>query len=242
MGDQKRTKKTIWVYAVVLFTSAFIVLLLTAYSQIKFNKNIDDYRMQLSNSEKENKSFQMNLNMALNDNIKLKNEMEMLKKEITDNNNTVKNFEKEFENYKAAQEKVITAYETLILAEKYYEKGDVVECAVTLLKKCDINMLQSEAKQRYEELIEKTVKDASYKLYIDGYTKFRNKKYSEAIEKLLLSNEIMPDEYYSDDSLYFASYSYYNSGNREEAKKLSDELREKYPGSSYIKELDIILN
>lgn len=55
--DNKKDKKTVWIYAVVLFTSAFIVLMITAYSQIKVNKNIDYVRDKLGNSEKEKKQF-----------------------------------------------------------------------------------------------------------------------------------------------------------------------------------------
>jgi len=61
-------KKTVWVYAVILFTSAFIVLLITAYSQIKVNKNIDEVRNKLGSTEKEKSNFQMSLSSALAEN------------------------------------------------------------------------------------------------------------------------------------------------------------------------------
>jgi hypothetical protein len=70
MAEGKNGKGKVWVYAVVLFTSAFIVLILTAISQIRFNKNIDEYRDQISNKEIEKSKFQLNLNSVLEENTK----------------------------------------------------------------------------------------------------------------------------------------------------------------------------
>lgn len=44
MSNNKSERKTVWIYAVILFTSVFVVLLLTAYSQIKLNTNINKYQ------------------------------------------------------------------------------------------------------------------------------------------------------------------------------------------------------
>lgn len=242
MGDQKRNKKTIWIYAVVLFTSAFIVLLLTAYSQIKFNKNISDYRAELSNKEKEKVNFQMNLNTALDENKKIKAELEDLKGTIEKEDSDKLNYKNEIEKYVTEKEKTVAAYETLISAEKEYMKGNVIESAKILVKQCDRSLLQKEAQDKYKELVEKTVKVASYKLYIEGYSDFKNKRYDGAIEKLLLSNEMVSDDYYSDDCLYFVAYSKYKLGDNEGAKNTFDELKQKYPSSNYIKELDKVLS
>ena len=49
----KKGKNTIWIYAVILFTCVFILLLLTGYSQVKFNRNLNEYRNKLISSEEE---------------------------------------------------------------------------------------------------------------------------------------------------------------------------------------------
>jgi hypothetical protein len=53
MNDSKKSK--LCVYAIILFNIAFIVLLFTAYSQIKLNENLNSYKNQVINKETEKK-------------------------------------------------------------------------------------------------------------------------------------------------------------------------------------------
>jgi cell division protein FtsL len=61
VSENGNGRKAVWMYAVILFSSAFIVLLLTAYSQIKLNKNITRYEGQIHDEKQQNINFKTDL-------------------------------------------------------------------------------------------------------------------------------------------------------------------------------------
>jgi len=232
VSNEKNEKKAIWVYAVVLFTSAFIVLLLTAYSQLKFNRNIDEYRNQLSSSEKEKVNYQTNLNTLRSENSKLSDELKKLKEEFSKANNELEENKKDIENL---HNKTISIqmYETLTKADMEYENGNITGCAELLLKNINIDFLDSNGKQKYAGLVNKSFKKAAYELYSDGYKCYQQEEYQTAIQKFELSYELAKYEYFSDDCIYFMAYSEYRQGNIDNAKKYIQELVKDYPESNY---------
>ncbi len=242
MSSKKNEKKgAIWMYAVILFTSAFIVLLLTAYSQIKFNKNIDDYKNKISSGEKEKINAQMSLNSAIDNNNKMKVELDGLKAKINTQENKQVEISKELQAEKNRNIEIIASYESLIAASEEYDRGNVIECAMILKKKCNYALLQKEAMEKYTYLSEKSFRDAAYRLYIQGYTSFKDKQYGEAIEKLRQSLELRQNEYFSDDSLYYIAYSQYYMGDKAGAKTSAARLLEQYPDSSYSQDVLIFI-
>lgn len=67
-------KKTIWIYAVILFTSAFIVLLISAYSQMKFKKNANEYSSSNEINNEIRRRIHFSLSSAVDENEKLAKE------------------------------------------------------------------------------------------------------------------------------------------------------------------------
>lgn len=241
MSESKNNKSKLWIYAGILFTSAFIVLLLTAYSQIKLNKSIIDYRSQIKNIEKENDNFELNLNSALEMNKELSRELKQLNEKITELSQKIKASEDRNIQIEINFKKTLAAYEALIKAQTEYERKNYVSCAQTLKFDCDASLLQKEAAAKYEQLAEKSIYKASHQLYSEGYEKYKVKNYKEAIIKFQQSFELSKEQYFSDDCLFFTAYAYYNEKNYELAHKYIENLLNDYPGSSYAKEAQNLL-
>jgi len=235
MTEEKKDKGKVWVYAVVLFTSAFIVLVLTAISQIRFNKNIDEYRDQLSNKEIEKSKFQLNLNSALEENLKLKKEYDELEEELAKVNTELEKYKKETEETSAKCNEMIMAYEYLLLADNEYNDGNIVECAEIINTKIKPEFLSEAGLEKYKDLIEKSYKKAAFKLYSEGLKFYKEENYNEAVDRLLRSVKLADEEYFSDDCYYLLAYSEYYLGNKDNVRKYVELLSQKYPESGYIK-------
>jgi TolA-binding protein len=241
LSNKKNNKGRIWLYAVILFTSAFVVLLITAYSQIKFNKNIDNYRSQIHSNESEKNKFRLNLDAAINKNIILENEIKILDKEISEAEEKIKKKEEENIELTENHQKTIDSYEALIIAGREYQKGNAVECAEMLYKQVDIDCLNKEGMAEYNYLAEKTFKRASHVYYLEGYKYFNNKDYVKAMDSFFKSLEMSDNEYFSDDCYYYLAYSAYKAGDEESARAYIKTLKEKYPDSQYLDDAETLL-
>lgn len=235
MYNKNNTKNAIWIYAVILFTSAFIVLLLTAYSQIKYNKNLENYRNQIDIQGKDNKNYKANLNTTLDENKKLKNDIEDLKKELDNTKKKLATSEENKDKIKNNASHIESKYEVLLRAQLLFESGQVVESANLLKNVIDPSDLEKVGVEFYERLVKKVFKPASEKLYYEGYEKYTKKDYNGAIKafKESLSYESM--EYFSDDCMYLLGYSLYINGNNQDAKDTLDKFVVNFPNSNYVK-------
>ncbi|MCX7843322.1 MAG: tetratricopeptide repeat protein [Clostridia bacterium] len=240
MDNRKKEKSTVWVYAVVLFTSAFVVLLLTAYSQIKFNKNISYFRNQISIGEKEKLNFQTNLSSALDENKKLRNEIIKLTEEYDNYKQNDEIRLKEIEKLKKEISEIKRNFEGLLEAEKAFNEGDKVKCAL-ILHKLETSYFNNNAREKFNVLSEKSINPAALELYINGLSNYKSNNYSVAIEKFKLSLTLTDAEYFSDDCLYFIGYCQYKLGSNDEAKKTFTTLLERYSNSSYKREVEQLL-
>ncbi|NLL04617.1 MAG: tetratricopeptide repeat protein [Clostridiaceae bacterium] len=232
----KKDKKTVWIYAVVLFTSAFIVLMITTYSQIKVNKNIDDVKNKLGDTEKEKSNFQMNLSTALSENKKLAEKIEILDKEIEDARIKESELKQEIRNIVNDNDFKLENYQNLIIADIKYHDGDIKECALILTREIDIELLEKDALELYQKLLNKSVKKASLVFYTEGYEYYKEREYDFAIDSLEKSLSLEKNEYYSDDCYYFIAYSHYRKGNYYAARQAMGTLISNYPDSTYKKE------
>lgn len=241
MEKGKNGKAKVWLYAVILFTSAFIVLLITAYSQIKFTRNIDSLESQINIKENEKNKFQLNLNSALKENEKLLNENQKLEEELKKEKEAVEVQKRKISEIESNGNNIINSYEKLLSALDEYEKGDFVSSAFILIHEVKAEYLENDGLKKYNELVEKTFSKAAHTLYKDGLDLYRNDQYDEAVEKFNKSLEISDSEYFSDDCLYLSAYARYNQGNKEDALSYYRELLNKYPDSNYAKNSEIIL-
>lgn len=242
MEDNKKNGvKTVWIYAIILFTSAFIVLLFTAYSQIKLNSNLNDYKNQISSQKKEKINFITDLNTTQIENNKLKTNIASLKEQIA---KLRKERDSIVEKLKAAESKytsVTTTYDSLLQAEKEYDNGNFVACAEILSKKYKLEQLGTSGRERFSNLIGKSYGKAAQKLYFEGYSEYVKSNYNNAISNFQRSFKLLQHEYYSDDCLYFIAYSQLKLGKNTLAKQSFSLLIKKYPESSYINDVDRML-
>lgn len=240
--DNKKDKRTVWIYAVILFTSAFIVLIVTAVSQIKVNQNIYDVRNKLGATEKEKSNFQMNLSSALAENKKLNQEIEKLEQELEDKRIEESKLKNEINSIKDMNDSKFKNYEKIMLAyNKYYNK-DVKGCSLILINEIDKGSLDKNGLEMYNTLSGLSNIKASLEFYIDGYNYYKNDNYIKAIESFNNSLSLTNTEYYSDDCYYFIAYSYFYLNNMNLAKESMDTLLEKYPESTYKKDAINFLN
>ena len=234
MPDKRNVKANIWVYAVVLFTSAFIVLLITAYSQIKLNRNIVDFKNQISSQKSEKNKYQLNFENAQEINNKLSEENAKLN---TDNKTLSATIEKQNNDMKTAEDQAarkIIQYESLSQAQAEYLKGNTVICAQTL-KNIEQPMLDEKAKEAFELLSKKVYGEAGKELYEEGYKLYNRGDYAAAAEKLSMSREFSENEDYSDNCLYYMAYALQKSGNTLKAIDNMNLLINEYPSSTFIK-------
>jgi len=236
MGN-KKDKKTVWIYAVVLFTSAFIVLMITAYSQIKVNQSIDDVKDKLGDTEKEKSNFQINLSSALAENKKLNEKIQILEKEIEDARIRESNAKKELRNIEDESVLKTKYFQKLMKANIKYDNGDVKSCSLILLRDIDKDYIDGNALIMYEKLFEKSSKKASLEFYNDGYSYYIDDDYDKAIGSFKNSIILAVDDYYSDDCYYFLGYSYFKKGNIHDAKETMNLLLTNYPNSTYKKDV-----
>jgi septal ring factor EnvC (AmiA/AmiB activator) len=176
----KKGKSSIWMYAVILFTSAFIVLLLTAMSQIRFNKHIDDYKSQIHIKEDEKNRFKSNLTIAIEENTKLDSQVKALSEQIDNLASKLEDSEQmlkeKIDEYKKASE----IYKAILLADIEYEKGNYLECAKILYGQVtEPNILDKAIKKKYQFLVDKTYKKAALEFYNKGYRSIPVKKINE---------------------------------------------------------------
>lgn len=233
MSENKDSKMKVWKYAVILFTSAFVVLLLTAYSQIKFNRNIDNYRNQIYNEENEKNKYRINLKTALDENVALKEELEQLRKELDENEEKLKDLEKENHKVQDDLTDLQNNYEALLSAQTEYEKGDPIKSAEILHSQVDLNQIGSVAKEAYQSLAKTVFEKAAHAFYKEGYSLYKKKQYSEASKSFLNSLRYSQGSYYSDDCYFFLAYCEYYQGNSNSSKEYIDMLLEKYPDTTY---------
>lgn len=234
MEDKRNIKAKIWVYAVVLFTSAFIVLLVTAYSQIKQQRNIDDFKTQISKEQNENKKFQLSYANAQEMIGKLTGDNEKLSKE---NKTFLESIEKLYSEISTAGEESkakVTQYEKLSEAQTQYLQGNVVQSA-EILQEIDVKALNEKGVEAYNLLSVKAYSEAGRLMFDEGYELYQKEKYTEAIEKFLFSRDMAKKEDYSDNCLYYLAYAQYRTGQTTVALELMKELSQEYPSSSFVK-------
>lgn len=231
--NKRNGKKTLWIYAVVLFTSAFIVLIITAYSQIKFNKNYSYYKNQLSSSEKEKSKFSLSLNSAQEENKKLADKIVELEKNLEKS-------KKDFEDYKSSESAsdgkgsgAYVVYEILSQAENEFRNNNYVNCALLLINNFRKELLGENGLKIYGDLVSKTFTKAAKLLYSEGNTDYNNSRYDLAIDKFNKSLLLSGNEYFSDDCLYYAAYSEYKLGNKSAAVSYLEQLLRDFPDSGY---------
>jgi TolA-binding protein len=243
VSENSNDKKTIGLYAVILFTSAFIVLLLTAYSQMKFSKSAHEYKNLITTEEKAKINFKTNLNSALDENSKLENELNTLKKDIDRIQSENDLYKKKLDQTEEKSEKASSLYELIVSAQNSYIQGNIIECALILKKQIDPLHLDSRLAAIYHDLVEKSFGKAARKLFETGRKEYSGKNYSAAKDAFQKAVSLNVEEYFIDDCYYYLAYSEYWLGNSKGVERDVQILLDRYPSSSYRKDaLNLLKN
>ncbi len=236
--ESKNEKKQIWMYALILFTGAFIVLLLTAYSQVKFQNNISEYQNKLSSQEKAKINAVTDFNSAVKENKRLKTEIEALRSKLVESEQELATEEEKSADLQSKYNNEASASELLMTAQAAYINEDYINCAVALKFNINTSYLSPKALQLYNELVTNSYAKASQLLYREGYKNYRKKNYTEAIISLTRAIDFsQKNEYYIDDAYYYMANSYYKTANYAEAKKIIDSFLVNYPKSSFTRDM-----
>ena len=221
MDKEKSRRKFLWIYAVVLFASAFAVLLLTAFSQIKLNSNIQEYKTKLNENESKIKHFDLSLTSAEKERNSLLSKIEALEKENSNLKSVTANGGKIDFNARIKQ-----SNDTLIKADSLYRSGKKVQAAQTL-KETSEEDLGEQAKIRYNYLKLQVYQEA---------TKYF---YKQAKEQMAINNYIKSKEYF-ENSLAFDDAKYYEENSLYYLAVLNSKLKDKKALDSAIQKLIVI--
>jgi TolA-binding protein len=225
-------------YALILFTGAFIVLLLTAYSQVKFQNNISDYQNKLSSQEKAKINVVTDFNAAIKENKRLTTELESLRSKLVESEQKIATEEAKGLDLETKNNNTISSTNLLLVAYEYYNKEDYVSCAVTLKYDINTEFLSPKANESFNNLVSNSYEKASQLLYGEGYRNYRNKNYTEAIQGFNRAIDFsQKNEYYIDDAYYYLARSYYKTSKFDEAKKLIHSFINDYPRSTFVEDM-----
>jgi TolA-binding protein len=231
--ETRKKKQSVWLYAAILFISAFFVLLFTAYSQIKLNKNLENYKSQVFNTESEKELIQKHFVSAQEMNRELNAEIDALKDEISLLKNKISDLESKNRGMESDQIKKSNVSRVFSEALILYTEGNEAGC-YDLLDTIDAKDLADGSGKAYEALKRKAAAEAGKKLLDEGYELYKKAKYEDAITLLERSYVYASDEEFSDMCLYYIAYSELNSGSRTAAVEKMKQLVEKFPESEYI--------
>ena len=233
----KDKSRFLWIYCIILFTSALILILVSAVTQQKLSRDMETYREKLSHQEGLFQGAQKSLvtlnkeNQILHEKIKeLEEKINKLQEEIKQNNEDIAKLQEQSDMIKIS-------VDNLLKAEEFFKKKQYIESASHLVK-VNYELLSEDTKKIYDTFANTVLNQAAFSSYTTGYKKFRNNEIEDAIEHLTMSLQFKKDAYYSDDAMYFLAISYLKQNNTDEAKKTLLQLKEQYPESTYIKAAD----
>ncbi len=244
LGDEKMSenrKSNVWLYAVILFTSAFIVLVFAGLSQIKMNKNLSDYRSQVYNTENEKNKYQQNFSSAQEMNQKLNDQISALEDEIFALNNMISSLNNENSVQNEVIQKKSEAEENFHRVLSEYLKGNVT-VAAGMLASVDSSLFTGKDLEAFNALDIKVRSEAGKILYDEGYKLYKQAKYSEAAVKLGLSFGYAKKEVFSDNCLFYLAWAEKKTGNKAAAVNHMRQLVQAYPESGYLKGAKSFIN
>lgn len=171
------------------------------------------------------------------ENIKLKAKISELQKEL---DSEKKKLDEQVEANKVDSRMnsyVVGIYEELIRAELLREQGNLLSAADIMRENVNKNYLLPDGSELESKLRSEVFDTGALYYYNDGYSKFMDGKYADAIGSFTKSIYFQKNEYFRDDTLYYLGYSYYYTNKIDSAVTAFDDLCAKYPESGYIGEV-----
>lgn len=232
MDKEKSRRKFLWIYAVILFASAFAVLLLTAFSQIKLNSNVEEYKKKLSEHDVKIQGFDVSLNSAEKDRASLLSKIETLEKE----NNNLKSIATNGGNINFL-DKVKKSNDNLIKADSLYRNNKKV-LAAQVLKEIGSEDLGEQGKARYNYLKLELYEEATKFYYKQAKKEMAANNYSKAKEYFETSLSFDEMKYYEENSLFYLVLISSKMKDKNMVDSYIQKLKTSYPKSEYIKKAE----
>ncbi|MGE4283133.1 MAG: hypothetical protein AB7G87_05360 [Clostridia bacterium] len=227
-----KNSKFLWLYSTVLFTAAFVLILMTAASQSRLTKDIQSYKEQLNTQKGLFQGVQKNLNDLAKENEQLQQKLEVTDVEKKGLEEQVKTLKEQITQMDMQQYKIKKSMDDLIEAKKYADQKDYKESAL-YLSSVYFEVLSEDSKKTYNNLGSMVFTEAAAISYKEGYKLFNSNKLDKAIEEFELSLQFKKDAYFSDDAMFFLALSFYKLDRSDRAKDLFIQHDEKYPDSTY---------
>lgn len=235
LENNKDKRNFLWIYTVILFSSAFIVLFLTGLSQVRLANNIEEYKKKLKEHEKSIQGFNLSLNSASKENWSLRQKIELLEKE----NSSLKSIIEDLNKLKLIQsqlERSKLSFDLLLKATDFFKKGDYVSCAEALRDVFEEDLGQ-EARKKYKYLKSKVYFYTMKYFYYKGIKEFEKRNYLQAREYFLKSLNYDDTKYFEENSLYYIALISSKLGETEKLRQYANALITKYPNSEYVKRI-----
>lgn len=116
----------------------------------------------------------------------------------------------------------------MVIAMGHYKDGNAVKAAKALIK-VDEDMLKSDSsKEKYDEIKKSTFGEASTQLYNSGMELYNERNYEEAAKDFKSAYKIDDSNV---EAYYFLGLCYQNTDQVEKAKKVYEEINNKFKGS-----------
>ena len=212
-----------YIYAIIIFSSALLLILITSTSRNYINEEENKLTKQMGMFE--------GIQATLHD---LKEENNRLKEKLNFQQEKQKEMQESINELKDEKLLIMQNADDLLLAKDFYYIRDYINCAEYLYK-VNTELLGEKARKEYNLIAGEVFEKASRTLYMKGYRDFKNKMYSEAIKNFETSLKYKNDMYYSDDAMYYLALSYKNINETDKSKQIFDEFIKTYPDSLYVK-------
>lgn len=236
MQKDKSKRKFLWIYAVVLFSSAFTVLLLTAFSQLKLSSNIEEYKKKLKENENSIKGFNLSLNSAAEEKRELQKRIEELEKENTGLKSLAAGSSRP-DLVNQREERSRQSFDSLLKAETYYKNNQNLSSAKALSNVKEEDLGET-AKKKYTYLKSKVYVYAAkdnYRKAKEQLTKNNFEKAKNYFEESLAYDETA---YYEENTLFYLALVSSKFNETDKVKQYADRLKAKYPKSEYIEKVE----
>ncbi|WHH57261.1 tetratricopeptide repeat protein [Petroclostridium sp. X23] len=236
----KNKSKFLWLYSTVLFTAAFVLILMSAVSQSRLSQDIETYKEQLNKQKGMFQGVQQNLSSLSSENEKLKENLQVASVRNKELEEELKKTKEQLNQIDMQNYKLKQSIDHFFEGKRYSEEGNYKESAAHLYS-VDQSLLPESSKEAYNKLSSVAFEKAAVSHYLEGKKKYLANELDEGIESFKFSLQYNPNVYCSDDATYFLFRSYYKLEKYAEAKEMLIQLRDKYPNNTYKKDIKYFL-
>lgn len=233
--------KFLWLYSIVLFTIAFVLIFMSGVSQSRLSKDVKTFKEQLSEQQGLFQGVQKSLSALIEENEQYKKTIKEKEEQLKQFQMQINELNKQLNEIEQQKNTFIESIDNLLEAKNYYNDKKYIESAL-YLEHVNYEILNVSSKKLYNSFASIVLEKAANIYYSRGYENYKKHNFNDAIENFTKSLKYKKDVYFSDDAMFFLAVSMYKINQVDEAKKQLLQLKEKYPVSTYKKEVDRFLS